>query len=216
MRFWEFMCHGHCWLYLNEALTIFRCLATIWSGGATLFPASEISLLFHGPKPINIIQCFSIFLFIITPLRSLFRYFLLASPPHILMPLINCISVCVLYICALYTKRIRFFLLLFYFVLFCLLLSSGNYFCLLGGHIIPTENACIIILFPVPISEWHWGWAQTLSWHTRVQTGNFFDRWWIWEIFYLDGLICAFMLWNCCAYLLSWEKNIMRIKPTHE
>lgn len=117
MRFWEFMCHGHCWLYLNEARTLLRCLATMWSGGATLFPASEISLLFHGPKPTNIIQCFSIILFIITPLRSLFRYFLLASPPHILMPQINCISVYVLYICALYTKRIRFFCCCF--ILFC-------------------------------------------------------------------------------------------------
>lgn len=104
-------------MYLNEALTVLRYLATMWSGGATLFPASEISLLFHGPKPINIIQCFSMFSFIITPLRSLFRYFLLASPPHILIPQICCISVYVLYICALYTKRIRFFFCCF--ILFC-------------------------------------------------------------------------------------------------
>ena len=60
-------------------------------------------------------------------------------------------------------KRVRFF---------CPLLLSGNYFCLLGT-ISLIENAFIIILFPVPISAWHWRWAQIPSWPTECELENF-------------------------------------------
>lgn len=89
--------------------------------------------------------------------------------------------------------------MLFYFVLFCLLLSSGNYFCLLGGHIIPTENACIIIPSPVPISAWHWGVGtdpklthQSANWKffwSLVDMRNFLSGWVDMRIYTLE-LLC--------------------------
>lgn len=83
-----------------------------------------------------------------------------------------------MYTCALYIKTKIFF---------CPPPILTKWFLPVGDHIIPFENAWITIPFPVPISAWHWRWAQTLNWPIRVQTGEFFfDSWWLWNILFLS------------------------------